>query len=272
MLKKTIGALTVAMIVAVGFAQAQTSATLVLRSGDRVQGDLVDMNSSAFTMRVSGQERKVPVNQVSVVEFSGGSSVSDADWNKVNSGNHIVWLRSGETVEGRLYDVAGTSPKKLLFKTSSGERELSSNEVSRIALARPDGSSAGTSGSTGAPEGAGIAVNGNQAWTPTGMTVRRGEVLNFNTTGEIRLSGDASDMASPAGSRSGRYAPNAPLPKNFAGALIARVGNNGEPFPIGNDTRVTMPADGQLFLGINDDAVGDNGGGFRVQITRASRR
>jgi hypothetical protein len=272
MLRKTIGALAIAVMAAVGLAQAQTSATLVLRSGDRVQGDLVDMNSSAFTMRVSGQERKVPVDDVSVVEFSGGGSVSDADWNRVSGDKHIAWLRNGQTVEGRLYDVAGTSPKKLLFKTDSGERELSSNEVSRIALARPSSGSAGTSGSSGAPEGEGVAVDGNQQWTPTGMTVRRGEVLTFNATGEVRLSADSNDVAAPAGSRSGRYAQNAPLPKNFAGALIARVGNNGEPFPIGNETRVTMPANGQLFLGINDDAVGDNAGGFRVQITRASRR
>lgn len=270
MFKKTMGALTLAVVAAVGLAQAQTSATFVLRSGERISGDLVDLSGAGFTVRVSGQERKIRTNDVSVIEFAGGT-VSDADWNKVTGGNHVAWLRNGETVEGRLYDVAGTTPKKLMFKTSSGERELSSNEVSRIALARPNGSSAGTTGSTGAPEGAGIAVNGNQQWTPTGLTVRRGEVLNFNSTGEVRLSGDSADVAAPAGSRSGRYAPNAPLPRNFAGALIARVGNNGEPFPIGNESRVTMPAAGQLFLGINDDAVGDNAGGFRVQITRASR-
>lgn len=270
MLKKTMGALTIAVVAAVGLAQAQTSATFIMRSGERVTGDLVDLSGSGLTARVSGQERKIPLDQVSVIEFSGGGG--DVDWNRVSGGNHVAWLRNGETVEGRLYDVAGTSPKKLLFKTGSGERELSSNEVSRIALARPDSGSSGTSGSSGAPEGAGVAVAGNQQWTPTGMTVRQGEVLNFNATGEVRLSADASDVAAPAGSRSGRYAQNAPLRQNFAGALIARVGNNGEPFPIGNETRVTMPANGQLFLGINDDAVGDNSGGFRVQITRASRR
>jgi hypothetical protein len=33
-----------------------------------------------------------------------------------------------------------------------------------------------------------------------------------------------------------------------------------------------MPASGQLFLGINDDHVGDNDGGFRVNIQRTRRR
>jgi hypothetical protein len=66
-------------------------------------------------------------------------------------------------------------------------------------------------------------------------------------------------------------AAGSPLPGNFVGALIARVGN-GQPFPIGNQTTVTMPANGQLFLGINDDHVGDNQGGFRVNIQQQTRR
>jgi hypothetical protein len=66
-------------------------------------------------------------------------------------------------------------------------------------------------------------------------------------------------------------AAGAPLPQNFAGALIARIGNSA-PFPIGDQTTVTMPANGQLFLGINDDHVQDNSGGFRVNIQRQNRR
>ncbi len=31
-----------------------------------------------------------------------------------------------------------------------------------------------------------------------------------------------------------------------------------------------MPANGQLFLGINDDHVGDNSGGFRVNVKRSA--
>nr|MBA3296167.1 hypothetical protein [Acidobacteriota bacterium] len=56
-----------------------------------------------------------------------------------------------------------------------------------------------------------------------------------------------------------------------AGALIARVGN-GEAFAIGNQTTVTMPAAGQLFLGINDDGFEDNAGEFRVEIARSGGR
>ena len=33
-----------------------------------------------------------------------------------------------------------------------------------------------------------------------------------------------------------------------------------------------MPADGQLFLGVNDDGYEDNQGEFRVDIARRNRR
>jgi hypothetical protein len=208
-----------------------------------------------------------------VIDFTGSGDVSDADFAKVNRGQG-VFLRSGQTVEGQLYDISGTSPLKITLRTSSGDRDFSSSEIGRIVLARPSNAVA-TSGSTantrGVPEGAGIAVSGTTQWTPTGMTVRQGERLTFNTTGEVQLSTDASDVANANGARSGRKSASAPVPDAAAGALIARVGNSA-PFPIGEQGTVAMPANGQLFLGINDDHVADNGGGFRVQITRTARR
>jgi hypothetical protein len=53
----------------------------------------------------------------------------------------------------------------------------------------------------------------------------------------------------------------------LAGALIGRVGNSA-PFAIGDQTQaLPMPADGQLFLAVNDDEVSDNQGAFAVTLT-----
>jgi hypothetical protein len=250
--------------------QAQENATLVLRSGEKITGQLVDYGGVGFTVRVSGQERQISPNDVAVVDFTGGGDVSDADWSKAGGGP-TVFLRNGQTVSGQLYDIAGTQPLRITFKTSGGDREFSSAEIARIVFARPSASgNSGGSSTLGVPEGAGIAVSGTQAWTPTGLTVRRGEQLVINATGEVRLSADASDAASPTGSRAGRTSANAPLPQVPVGALIARVGNSA-PFPLGDNLKVTMPANGQLFLGINDDHTGDNQGGFRVNIDRGTR-
>jgi hypothetical protein len=247
--------------------QAQENATLVLRSGEKVAGQLVDMGGVGFTVRVNGQERQIATNDVSVIDFTGNGDVSEGDLNR----GQALWLRNGQTVDGQLYDIAGTSPLKITLKTSSGDREFASSEVGRIVLSRPSSSVAtsGSSSTTGIPEGTGIAVPGNAAWTPTGQTVRRGDRLSFSATGEVRLSTDASDVANANGSRAGRKSAGAPVPDAAAGALIARVGNSA-PFPIGENQTVTMPANGQLFLGINDDHVGDNQGGYRVTLQRGT--
>ena len=52
------------------------------------------------------------------------------------------------------------------------------------------------------------------------------------------------------------------------GGLIARV-DTGQAFPIGSNSQpITMPANGRLYLGINDDEFGDNSGAFTVVINR----
>ena len=266
MFKRTILAAAAVFALAVS-TQAQENATLVLRSGEKVAGQLVDMGGVGFTVRVNGQERQIATNDVSVIDFTGNGDVSEADRNR----GQTLWLRNGQTVDGQLYDIAGTSPLKITLKTSTGDREFASSEVGRIVLSRPSPgvATSGSSSTAGIPEGTGVAVPGNAAWTPTGQTVRRGERLSFSATGEVRLSTDASDVANANGSRAGRKSAGAPVPDAAAGALIARVGNSA-PFPIGENQTVTMPANGQLFLGINDDHVGDNQGGYRVTLQRAT--
>jgi hypothetical protein len=271
MFKRMILALTVATAMMATTGLAQENATLVLRNGDRISGQLIDLGGVGFTFRVNGQDRNIPTGEVAVIDFAGGD-VNDFDWNRINSGQHVALLRNGRAVEGSLYDIGGTSPLRITFRTGSGERDFSSSEISRIVLGRPSNAPSGTSGSpVTLPGGAGIAVQGNQQWTPTGITVRRGEMLQLNSTGEVQLSADSADVASPFGAKSQRLAPGAPMPTTYAGALIGRIGN-GRPFAIGGLTSLQAPAAGQLFLGINDDNVGDNQGGFRVEISRTTNR
>lgn len=112
-----------------------------------------------------------------------------------------------------------------------------------------------------------IAVPANQQWTPTGIRVSFGDKLQMQISGQITLRpNDPKDVAIPQGSLLQRYAPNAPMPKVLAGALIGRI-DGGQPFGIGNLSSILAPASGQLYLGINDDVVSDNSGQFTVVIS-----
>ena len=262
-----------AVVAMVAGTAAQENATIVTRSGEKISAQLIDMGGAGITVRVNNQDRQIPTGDLAVIDFSGNGDVPAADWARVSRGGHTIWLRNGETIRGQLVDIGGTNPLRISLKTPSGDRDLSSSEIGRIVLARPStaGPTTGGSGSTPSiPEGQGIAVAGNQQWTPTGLAVQRGETFSINATGEVRLSADAADLASPTGSRSGKMAAKAPLPNVPAGALIGRIGNSA-PFGIGDRATFSMPASGQLFLGINDDHLADNEGGYRVTLQRVNR-
>jgi YD repeat-containing protein len=110
-----------------------------------------------------------------------------------------------------------------------------------------------------------VRVNAQQRWTDTGLNVRAGDVVTFQASGEIRMSDDTGDIATPAGSRRGRTAPDAPILNQSAGALIAKVGDYAPMF-IGNRGSVTVPVSGRLYLSVNDDHLPDNAGEFTVTV------
>jgi hypothetical protein len=266
MLKRTVlSVFCAAALLFTGAAYAQDSATLTLRSGEKVSGVLVDLGGVGYTVRVGGTERNIPQNDVSVIDFTG--SLTDADWTSFTGTSKVV-LRNGQTFDGSLYDIGGINPLRLTIRTANGEREVASNEVARILISRPEAPVA-TSGtgvaSTPAVPGA-ITVLANQAWTSTGVSFRRGQTISLSTTGQVQLSDDVNDIADANGAKTGRMATNPQLRAVPAGALIGRIGPNGAPFGIGTQTSIVAPAAGVLFLGVNDDAHGDNKGNYQVIV------
>lgn len=134
----------------------------------------------------------------------------------------------------------------------------------QVTISQSGGGALGTA--SGGRRG-GIRVPGNQQWTPTGITVRNGDVLRFQASGAVRFSPDPEDRADPQGAPKRHTVAGSPLPSQPGGSLIGRI-DNSQPFWIGNQSAVTMPADGVLYLGINDDNVNDNTGQFNVVIMR----
>ena len=234
-------ALCVAVLGVAGIAAAQESATLLLKSGERITGDLVDMTGSDFIMTVNGQERRVPISDAAVIDFSGNASnLPAAEQQKAGQGQLVV-LKDGQQIAGQLFDVGGTHPLRITVKNGGQEQNYDSNQVARIYLAAPT-SAVATSGGVAtsqSPTGANdVHVAANRAWTPTGITVRAGQVLAFSTSGQVQLSTDTSNVAGPdgVGGRTIRY--RGSLPGVNAGALIGRIGN-GKPWGLGNQTTIT---------------------------------
>jgi len=280
-------------ILALGAAQAfAQTATLVMRNGERLRANVLDMGRD-FSLNVNGQTRHVPLGDVVLIDFAGdGQNISAEELSKANAANGYVVMRNGEQFNARLQDFTG---KPLIAVFSDGRRS-NIGDVSRIyfgsvsnvpgfpnnntaAITQPDPAPGtpgwrgrgrgrdGYQGRSAAPaEARSVVVPGNVQWTNTGITVNRGQNLRFEPSGEVRLSFNGEDMARAAGSATFRHSDKAPIPTIPVGALIGRVGN-GQPFSIGDTTQAfDMPANGRLFLGVNDDHVADNSGNFVVKV------
>ena len=129
------------------------------------------------------------------------------------------------------------------------------------------GGAPGTIGAIGGGPVAGqtVRVNSQVRWTDTGITVRQGDIIRFQSTGQVQLSDNGGDIAGSAGANSHRMAPDAPITGIFAGALIGKIGAYS-PFAIGDQGQITSPVSGRLYLGVNDDYLQDNRGEFVVTI------
>ncbi|MEO7791694.1 MAG: hypothetical protein ABIX28_19200 [Vicinamibacterales bacterium] len=267
-MKKTILACSIASMSLTGMAFGQVSATVTTKSGQTMAVQVVDLGAGGFAVRADGQDRQMPTNEVAAIDFTGGT-VASADWDKLSGGGQILMLKSGENITGQLTDIGGTSPLRLTFRTASGERDFSSNDVARIVMSRPDNAATPgpTTGNTGSTSAQGVTVSSQMQWTPTGIAVRRGEWVSFSTTGDVKIGGEGNPTANADGLTTGARAPDSPVAAAPAGALVGKIGN-GAAFVIGSRNRVQMTAAGQLFLGVNDGHLQDNEGAFQVQVAR----
>ena len=281
------GALAVALA---GPAWAQEQATVVKRDGTRVSGrfEAWNRNTNTLYIRVSlADQQVIPLGNAAVIDVEGnGTSLPPTETGPASGPDQILVLKTGAVIRGRLTNIEGgegsgeeNQPRMVTFKPNdAAERQVPFKDVRRIYLGNFAVQTEGTVNTPTPvqPEAAPGSVNvpANARWVTTNITVGRNDRVAFSATGQVQLSPDAEDKATPAGSQRGtRATAAAPAPSLLAGALIGRIGN-GAPFAIGDQTQpLPMPGAGPLFLAVNDDQVDDNHGAFAVtlRVTRGRR-
>ena len=110
-----------------------------------------------------------------------------------------------------------------------------------------------------------VTVNPTQAWTDTGIELRAGQDVYFQTSGQVTWSPNKRVDAN--GTRNSGSNPNRPLPRRDGGALLGRIGER-DIFLIGLDMGpFRVRQNGRLYLGVNDDNLEDNTGAYRVIVS-----
>lgn len=181
----------------------------------------------------------------------------------------VLVLRDGSRVQGELI---GVRNNVIEFQERRGfgggtTRRFDRSEVLRIELeGRGSGGGGGPIG--GRPPGLRermVGVAANVAWNDTGVDVRAGQTVFFEASGEVRWGPGRRD--GPDGEGGSPTNRGRPMPTRPAAGLIGRIGNGSDYFFIGDDRGgIRMRSGGRLFLGINDDFLGDNSGSFRVVV------
>jgi hypothetical protein len=253
---------------------------LVMKNGDRHSGMLVYHNDDKFNLMANGEERAYPVSDIALVDFAGGAQPPTQELTQLPTSNdppelqrHMVVLNDGTAVRGKLYTIKENA---ISFDTEQGQRrDFDLSNISRLYVSAPGARQLYASqlgqpqqnpvtGTTG--QGGAIVVDAAQGWADTGRTVRRGQRLTFQATGDIKFGSGPDQTANAAGKGGDASQPTLPVPQTGVGALIGRV-NNGNPFPIGaGPITVTMPANGRLSIGVNDRELSDNSGTYMVTI------
>lgn len=235
--------------------QAGDNGLIVLRNGRTMAGRLVDVPPNRNAAVVSGTfgERTLPFNQIARI-YPGAGGYGRNGYGSNRYGNNDGYRRNGQS-----------DPYNEPDGTYGNNRPNRNGGQNRQQNGQQNGNPRQSNGFGNG--GRSLTVPSNQQWTDSGIDVSRGQTYHLRASGSVQLSDNQGDAGTAAGATSGRKAGNSPLPGVAGGSLIGRV-NNGQPFAIGAESDVTMPSDGRLSLGINDDYVMDNRGNFTVQISQ----
>jgi hypothetical protein len=110
-----------------------------------------------------------------------------------------------------------------------------------------------------------VVLTANQKWINTGIKVKIGSEIFFSAFGSIYI--DENVKVLQVGELDLKWDRRKPMPNQPTGALIAKVGDRGTPFYVGDDKApFPLSQEGNLYVGINDYKVDDNKGEFIVSV------
>ncbi|MFM8396152.1 MAG: hypothetical protein ACKOB4_19700, partial [Acidobacteriota bacterium] len=174
-----------------------------------------------------------------------------------------LYLRDGSVLQGRFL---GYENGQFIFELENGrERRFRPSEVLRLVMEQGDTAPSADSSGRWEVQPA-IDVRLAEQWIKTGIMLSRGMRVRVNASGTITL--DGRTQTGPDGVN-GRRDPDAPMPDENDGALIAIIGKeeNAPEILIGRQREFTAEQDGELYLTVNHWQIQNTRGAFRVEIS-----
>jgi hypothetical protein len=198
----------------------------------------------------------------------------------------VLYLKNGSVLRGRF---VGFENGKFIFETGGNRLEFLPDQVSRLVVERNDGRpqtesndrpvlqrsdgrtprkqndppySPGESWESVPP----FDVRLEDQWHRSQIQLTRGQRVRVEAGGTIYLGGRT---ATGPGGLQGRRDPDAPMPQQNDGALVAAIGQdqNSPPIFIGRSREFTADRDGVLYFTVNHWDTRDARGAFRLNVS-----
>src|ERR1051325_9306901 len=218
------------------------AATIYLRDGRTVRGTLLGFINGRFVVRVEPRYSTTP----------GGTTNPEVARNRRDFGD-IQYFGPDEIdrieIEGRSLDEAR-------YQTRNVQVALDANWVDSGVFVRR--------GERVQVSASGVIMVGRTRISPDGWQ------STFTASGTV-VAGQRAGSVGPEGKTSsgfGQIIGTRPVPNAGVGALIGYIrtadGQMSQAFFVGSQLTFSVPADGRLYLAINDDDYRDNSGSFTV--------
>ena len=235
-------------------ARPMTTSRSCYRNGERASGRFDGFNQGQFYLDVSDtDERQIPLGDIAL--HRPGRRRAGAAGDRAEPGARrrsiCCCCKSGSCGEGSVRDHRGRRDRNqttVVFRARErrgAARAARATSAASISGNFPGARHPGCRRSSAAPatpprrrRPAWSRVNGQSEWVDTGITVRQGQTVSFESSGEVMLSSDgATTLARPAARARAARPPARRRPDLPVGALIGRIGN-GQAFAIGNQTSI----------------------------------
>ncbi|HZF40836.1 MAG TPA: hypothetical protein VE715_18590 [Blastocatellia bacterium] len=177
----------------------------------------------------------------------------------------VLYLKNGSVLKGSF---VGYENGKFIFETGGNRLEFRPDQVSRLVIERddrrPPSDPPHSSGERREPIRT-FDVRLEDQWLRSQIQVERGQRVRVEASGTIYLEGRTA--TGPEGLQ-GRSDPDAPMPQQNDGALVAAIGQdpNSPPIFIGSSREFTADRDGILYFTVNHWETRDARGSFRVNV------
>src|SRR5262245_5373664 len=126
------------LVCAPALAYANQDATLVLKTGERISGQLTYTGGATLDINAAGTPRSIQLNDIAIVSFVSGdppvAELNAAPWRDDESElqRHMIVMRNGSIVRGKMYKFSPTGDV-VTIDTAPGQRQdISSNDIARL--------------------------------------------------------------------------------------------------------------------------------------------